>query len=190
MPESTPESPFPRTCELPDGTTGYFVRLPRLDDCFSAAVATVLQVPIDDVPDPRIDERLRAGDEPHEIDGQAWNALDDWLAARRLRIVLHRIVPACRRRWIGVVPFPGDFQHHCLVMAGDQLLFDPQADMRPTIPELLAEAREEARDVCEAAEQWEPMRTWRPIRPSGIRWGFSFQRTPTAAAPQRRAVKP
>ena len=50
-----------RTKRLADGTIGYFTRPPRQDDCFAAALATVLRVPIAEVPDPRIDERLARG---------------------------------------------------------------------------------------------------------------------------------
>ena len=114
----------PRT-RLEDGTIGYRVRVPRTDDCFAAALATVLQVPIGEVPDPRIDERLAAGESPEEITSSAWDGLYEWLDRRGLRMIVHEKVPANRRRWIGIVPWRGDFNDHCLVMRMDRLLFDP-----------------------------------------------------------------
>jgi len=110
---------------LADGSLGYFVRTGREDDCFAAAIATVLQVPIGQVPDPRIDERLAAGEAAAEIDRSAQRELARWLTRRGLRMAVHRSVPASRRRWIGVVPMPGDFMNHCLVMSRETVLFDP-----------------------------------------------------------------
>lgn len=59
---------------LRDGTLGYRVGFPRDDDCFAAAVATTLQVPLDQVPDVRIDERLRAGESPENVKRLLWEA--------------------------------------------------------------------------------------------------------------------
>jgi hypothetical protein len=112
---------------LADGTLGYYVRAPRSDDCFAAAIATVLQVPIEDVPDPRLDERLAAGETPEHINRSAQDQLRRWLAGRGLRMVTHRMLPARHRRWIAVIPMRGHFNDHCIVMARDQLLFDPAA---------------------------------------------------------------
>jgi hypothetical protein len=103
------------TVELSDGSVGYLVRAPRRDDCFAAALATVLQVPIDEVPDSRLHERARAGEDREEIRRSAARALADWLSGRGLRAIIHRRVPAARARWIGVgtharlgVPLHGD----------------------------------------------------------------------------------
>ncbi len=112
---------------LRDGTFGYFVRGLRTDDCWAAALATCLQVPIDEVPDPRLDERLRAGEDPAEVDRSAWLALDRWLADRGYRMTVHCKPPTSRKRWIGIVQLPGWFQSHCLVMSRDEVLFDPAA---------------------------------------------------------------
>jgi hypothetical protein len=111
--------------QLADGTRGYFVRLPRTDDCLAAALATCLQVPIDQVPDPRIDERLAAGETPEEIILSAEAELARWLDRLGLRMIIHRKIPPRARRWIGVVPIDGDFNSHCLVMSGAGVLFDP-----------------------------------------------------------------
>jgi len=119
----------PRTVDLPDGTVGWYVRLPRSDDCWAAAVATCLQVPIEDVPDPEVDARLRAGEDPGEIDRSAWEEFSKWLAERELRMVAHKSVPVARRRWVGIVPHAGAFNDHTLVMSGSELLFDPMPEL-------------------------------------------------------------
>jgi hypothetical protein len=69
------------------------------DDCFTAAMATVLQVPIDQVPEPHLSKRIEAGEPPEQIELTAWQETCCWLAARGLRMILHRKVPAARRRW-------------------------------------------------------------------------------------------
>src|SRR5437762_1844887 len=94
-----------RRTRLTDGTTGYHVRNGRRDDCLAAALATCLQVPIEEVPDPRIGERLDAGEAPEDIDRSAWRELRRWLAERGLQMCSHRTVPANRHRWIGIVAF-------------------------------------------------------------------------------------
>jgi hypothetical protein len=75
-----PHAAPPREKLLDDGTRGYFVRAPRTDDCQAAAIATVLQVPIETVPDLRIDERLAAGGSPESIERSAVRELRAWLA--------------------------------------------------------------------------------------------------------------
>ena len=119
------ELEIPATKLLADGTVGYCVRAPRRDDCFAAALATCLQVPIDELPDPRIDERLDAGETPDEINRAASVALAVWLQTADLRMVIHHKLPPRRRRWIGVIPMAGDFQDHCVVLNGREILFDP-----------------------------------------------------------------
>lgn len=115
------------TC-LPDGTVGYFMRAPRMDDCWCAAVATCLQVPIREVPDPCIDKKLTAGVRAEEINRSAWVRTERWLKKLGLRMIVHHKVPVPHPRWIGVArghPGPrGQFADHCLVMTGDEVLFD------------------------------------------------------------------
>jgi hypothetical protein len=113
--------------DLDDGTLGYFVR--RRDDCFAAAMSTVLEVPIAQVPDWRLDERKRAGENPELIGRSAWAETIRWLADRGLRLIEHRTVPVRARRWIGIVPMMGIFNDHCLVMCHGQVIFDPSWDM-------------------------------------------------------------
>jgi hypothetical protein len=132
---------------LPDGSVGYYVRLPRIDECWAAAVATCIQVPLSELPDDRIDERLEAGEDPEEINRSSWEETRRWLAERRLRMLVHRKVPAARRRWIGIVPDRRPFKAHCLVMDRGKIIFDPTPNM----------------DL------------FRNFTASEVRWGFSFQ---------------
>jgi hypothetical protein len=115
-------APPPRS-RLADGTIGY--AMARLDDCQRAAVATCLQVPIDEVPDSHIDDRLARGASVAAVDRAAWEQLTTWLAGRGLTLVEHETPPTHLKRWIGVVPVARAFQSHSLVMAGKQILFDP-----------------------------------------------------------------
>lgn len=134
----------PATVRLADGTVGYCVRAPRKDDCFAAALATVLQVPIGDVPDPRLDDRVAAGETVEEIDRSAWSELNEWLYGRGLRMTLHTELPPRRRRWMGVVPMAGDFQDHSLVFDRREVLFDPAIWQPVSGGEPIADTR-----VCE-----------------------------------------
>lgn len=108
---------------LEDGTIGYYMR--RGDDCWPAALATVLQTPLGELPDLNLDQRVELGQNPADISISAWVEIEDWLATRNLRMQLHRRLPITRHRWIGIVPVSGDFQSHCLVMTRAQKLFDP-----------------------------------------------------------------
>ena len=129
----------PRTAELPNGLTGWFIRGARSDDCWAAALATCLQVPIGEVPDPRIDERLRCGDDPEEIYRSFWSEQRAWAAGRGLHMLVHRKVPVNRARWIGLVRRPGLWMDHSLVMSGPDVLFDPLLDFQ--LPALAAFAK-------------------------------------------------
>jgi hypothetical protein len=144
---------------LSDGTVGYFVRFPREDDCFAAALATTLQIPIDQVPDGRIDERRAKGWSVERVDRAMSRQLDAWLRCRGLRMVIHRNVPARRRRWIGVVYEPGPFMSHCIVMSYDRFLFDPVA------------FRDHVRNPGSLPRV-------RDCRPQDITYGVSFSKAP------------
>ena len=110
---------------LRDGTAGCYERGRRTDDCFAAALATCLEVPIGEVPDPRIDERLQAGEDAETIARTMWQELAEWLAARGLVMNVHATPPVELPRWIGIVRFEGHFNDHTLVMSRDEVLFDP-----------------------------------------------------------------
>jgi hypothetical protein len=168
-----------RQVRLCDGSTGFLVQTG--DDCWAAAVATVLQVPLDDLPRARIDERLRRGESPIEIDRSVRCEFDAWLAARRLRMVLHRTVPVDSERWIGVVPLKGSFQSHCLVMNKSELLFDPANLAGPNrLQELIYGPFGLNVDLLEvAALALKPVGRARGVRiwgPGDVRYGYTFEK--------------
>jgi hypothetical protein len=179
------------TYRLRDGSIGYCPR--SSDDCWPAAIATVLQVPIDQLPLLGIDDGLRAGMRPTWVNRSASQAIHDWMTGRGLRMVDHLQVPIDAERWIGVVPIEGWFQSHCLVMSAGELLFDPAQHLRPAAaladpaarPDLLRLAAllrdphtrfllqdpETAKEV--APRCW----TWGS---DDVRYGFSFEPHSTA----------
>lgn len=61
---------LPPKKRLSDGTTGFYMRPDRGDDCWQAATATVLQVPFDDVPDLRLNARAACGESPEQEDAR------------------------------------------------------------------------------------------------------------------------
>ncbi|MEX2196828.1 MAG: hypothetical protein WD844_16255 [Thermoleophilaceae bacterium] len=108
----------------------YCMHPDRRDDCFRVALATVLQVPLEQLPDVRLDARLTAGDDPEAINDESWARLELFLRKRGLRFGVHRDLPEpggwgptahavfdCQR-WIGVVEV-------------DQEQMDAQADFIP-----------------------------------------------------------
>jgi hypothetical protein len=129
--------------QLDGGEVGYCMDPARTDDCFQAAIATAVQVPIEQVPDLRLDRRVAAGDDPEEINRESWVRLEAWLLGRGLRIVVHETVPVERDRWAGVCLGRPDaeaglrdgygefvwrdnpFRDHCLVMTHGDVFFDP-----------------------------------------------------------------
>lgn len=162
FPARLPGRPVPGALGLPRGVrlqrpvvrlgeneVGYCMDPERTDDCLRPAVATALQVPVEQVPDPRLDQRLARGDDPEEIGRDTWVRLMEWLDRRGLQLSIHRDVPVARERWIGVCPggvptenqvalarlmgfqFRGNpFADHCLVMSHDEILFDPAISLR------------------------------------------------------------
>jgi hypothetical protein len=111
------------TYDLRDGSIGY--SMARLDDCWSASVATCLQVPLREVPDLRIDQRLARGETVEQVDRSSWDQMLGWLDGRGLKLIRHGRPATHLERWIGVVPHPDAFKAHNLVMAYDRVLFDP-----------------------------------------------------------------
>lgn len=93
---------------LPDGTLGYHRR--RQDDCFNAALATVLEVSIHEIPDPQIEEAFGRGESVESIRRGSWDTLLEWLDRRGLEGFVHRPAdpnagqwaPALDR-WVGVL---------------------------------------------------------------------------------------
>jgi hypothetical protein len=107
----------------------------RTDDCFVAAVATCTQVPVEEVPDPDLDKRVKQGADPEELNELAWERYERWAARRGLRMRFWEDVPVPRDRWIGVVVVDPavlgraedekTVDNHSLVTSHDRLLFDP-----------------------------------------------------------------
>ena len=99
-----------------------------MDDCFNAAVATVLQIPLGESFDSRMDRRIRAGEDPDDITVTVEREFERWLSHRGLEMRVHKKVPPAKKRWIGIVSM-GFSRDHCMVMSGDEVLFDPTADL-------------------------------------------------------------
>jgi hypothetical protein len=108
---------------LRDGTVGYYMR--RTDDCLQAAIASCLQIPPHLVPDLHIDDQVRAGKDPEEIERATSATLNRWTERRGLTIMIHPQPPTSDRRWIGVVRTNGMFNDHCLLMCKRERLFNP-----------------------------------------------------------------
>lgn len=111
--------------QLHDGTRGHYCA--RLDDCWRAAAATVLQIPPRQIPDPRLHARLRAGEDPETVNQDAWAGFARFLQGRGWTMHVHaNRLPTYSKRWIGVVLAPDRPLHdHCMVMCGREVLFDP-----------------------------------------------------------------
>lgn len=111
---------------------GMFPYPDRGDDCFPAAVATALQVPIEQVPDLRIDARIAAGEDPVTVSRSSWLRIDRWARELGFVLTIHDEVPVARDRWVGVCPDPAGswmLGDHCLVMSRERLLFDPSVSV-------------------------------------------------------------
>jgi hypothetical protein len=109
---------------LRDGSVGWYQRRP--DDCWSAAVASCLRLPLDAVPDLRLDQRLEQGMGAADVDRVAQGAVKKWLAARALTIVTYDRVPVDPpRRWVGIIPLGDWWVSHCVLMRYGEILFDP-----------------------------------------------------------------
>lgn len=114
---------------------GYGMHPYRTDDCLRAAIATATQIPIEQVPDLSLDQRLERGEDQDEISRTSWIRIEEWAASLGLRMKLWEEVPVPKERWIGISTFTGDseddddeatvFGDHCLVMRRDDVLFNP-----------------------------------------------------------------
>jgi hypothetical protein len=102
---------------LADGTTGYTMR--SFDDCFPACVATVLGIPLRQLPQLGIDRRLRSGIDPQLVERDADKTMGHW------RMVEHNPPPWDVDRWVGVCEHQDWRASHCLVMSRDEVLHDP-----------------------------------------------------------------
>lgn len=93
------------TVTLPDGDTGYFQR--TVDGCLTAALATLTQTPLDDLPPIR-----------NDADALAWAVAHGWAVDRPPD------PPLDRRRWIAFTPRLTPLRH-TVVFAYDRPYFDP-----------------------------------------------------------------
>lgn len=117
--------------DLGDGLIGYGIDPYRTDNCLAAALATAAQVDIAQLPDPRIDERMSAGEDPDEISRDCWERMTSWAHKRGYQLAIHDDeLPTDRDRWVGVMSGPGVFNDHCVVMARHRLLFEPGCTVR------------------------------------------------------------
>lgn len=147
-----------------DGESGYYADPVRWDDCFRSAIATATQVPPEQIPDPRLQQRVRAGEDPDEISDESWERIARWAERRGWQLVLHDTVPVDRERWIGVCvddgrgTDPNPFPDHCLVMSYGDIIFDVAGRA--------------------SAPPGQRLRTWRP---SDVTYGVSFDPTKRGA---------
>jgi hypothetical protein len=118
---------------LRDGTFGYLQR--RLDDCLQAAVASLLEVPMHEVPDLNLHKQILSGGcDQKDVLRAANERMDRWIAQSGLTVNCHA-APPISGRWIGVVlgsdsdVANGD---HCLLMSGRDCLFDPAEYVPPS----------------------------------------------------------
>jgi hypothetical protein len=104
------------------------------DNCLAAAIATVTQIPIAQVPELKVDKRLAQGEDPEDVSRTSWERIATWASKRGLRPLFHEQVPVPLRRWIGVVVVQDDcdpYGDHCLVMCHDRIIFEPSCTVRP-----------------------------------------------------------
>lgn len=115
---------------LGDGTLGYLQR--RTDDCLQAALASLLQVPMPDVPDLHQLKQIVSGTAPEETHRRGHERLERWLAQAGLRLVCDDELPERSERWIALaVSGASSFADHCLIMSRDECIFDPNRIVPP-----------------------------------------------------------
>jgi hypothetical protein len=169
--------------QLRDGLVGYCMEPGRADGCLQPAIATVLQVSPRLIPDPRIDERIAAGDSHAAIVSEYWTELDAWLADRGLQAVFHDVsagFPDCER-WVGVCRSPGFGE------LLDQMSKLPKRDVRrrifaKVVEEYALAFNDHCVVMCRDAIFFDPAVGLRPppghracpYRPSDIAYGISF----------------
>lgn len=115
---------------LRDGTIGYFQR--RSDDCLQAALATLTQCPMDQVPDLHLDKQERAGRDPEQIAQYVAWRMGAWARDHGVIITAHATLPTTSKRWIGVSWGGGETgDDHCLVLNRKDVLWDPSHELPP-----------------------------------------------------------
>jgi hypothetical protein len=109
---------------LRDGTLGYLQR--DVADCLRAALASLLQIPMPNVPEMPTNKLLSGEMDAEEFERVAARRLDRWTAERGLTARFHAS-PRTSGRWIGVLLSEewSVLNDHCLLMSGRDCLFDP-----------------------------------------------------------------
>jgi hypothetical protein len=106
------------------------------------AVATLLQMTPDQVPDFQLDKQKFVDGRPlEETERSAMQQFGQWMDDRGLTMIKHTTPPTPATRWIGVItanPVLYDvdaneskFDDHCLVMTGSECLWDPSHILPP-----------------------------------------------------------
>lgn len=133
----------------PGDEIGYGMHPYRQDDCLAAAIATCIQVPIEQVPYLALDQRFQQGESREEISRSGWERIEHWVDKLGGEMRSFDELPLTCERWIGVIVSPASrdrseeewralragkklaaFQDHCVVMRRDRLLFDPSCSVR------------------------------------------------------------
>jgi hypothetical protein len=156
----TEEGPHWGAEPRPDDEIGYGMHPFMADDCMRCAIATATQVPIEQVPNLKIYERVLAKESADEISRSTWDRIIAWAERLELSVMLWerrageepgvvpKDLPDLPHRWVGVVDSPessfviDDGQvvsasesclgGHCLVMGSrGQVIFDPACSVKP-----------------------------------------------------------
>jgi hypothetical protein len=109
-------------CVLSDGTLGYFQR--RVDDCLQASVATLVQLPMCDIPDIHLDRQIREGKDLAAIQQNLTRDYEDWSQRHGYTITTHTSPTRTAERWIGVIETGIEWNDHCLVMSKSECIWD------------------------------------------------------------------
>ncbi len=116
-------------CPEPGDEIGYAMHPHRGDDCLSAAIATCTQIPIEQVPDLKLNHRSRVGESADEISRTSWERIERWAKRQALALVVSHEVPMPLDRWIGVTEGTTPLGGHSLVMSHDRLFFNPSCSV-------------------------------------------------------------
>jgi hypothetical protein len=134
----------------PGDEVGYAMDPYLGDDCFACAIATCVQVDVEQVPDLKLNARLKRGEDYAEVNRSSWERIARWAEGRGWQLTPHEQVPADRERWIGLVVSHSrksvvldssgrlithdddkGFNNHCLNMSYDRMIFDPGCSFTP-----------------------------------------------------------
>jgi hypothetical protein len=114
---------------LRDGTLGYFQR--RTDDCVQASIASLIQMPMYEVPDLQIDKHIAEGRDDEALERSVGHQFSQWMEKHSLTMYRHVNPPLLAKRWIGVVSTGNEVNDHCLVMTGHDCVWDTSHMLPP-----------------------------------------------------------